>query len=293
MNKGQVLENYCSSCLQSTKHEILEVHEEKSRGEYICDEYYGVVRCNGCYKVSFRYEFHDLESAEWHNEESNVPITVDVYPKSIKGHRRLKDAFYIPNLVLDAYNDAVTALSSGAKISAGLGFRAVIEAISIGQGLTGATLDQRIDELKDKGLISKASAQMLHGIRFLGNDAAHRITIPSDKQLLITLEIIEQTLSTLYILPTEATRTLDTVLTGLNEMVYFIRFNLHKGSFKPGDELAITELLGDKYRRFHKNRVDLVSALNDIINAGEFTELSIGKVDKYNKLKNVQYYLIV
>lgn len=49
------------------------------------------------------------------------------------------------------------------------------------------------------------------------------------------LEIIEQTFITLYILPLETTRTLDTVFKDLGEMLYFIRVNLSKGSFNFGD----------------------------------------------------------
>ena len=51
------------------------------------------------------------------------------------------------------------------------------------------------------GVLSKAQADILHTHRFLGNIAAHEITAAKPRELVAALEIAENILRTIYVLP--------------------------------------------------------------------------------------------
>jgi len=289
MEKGAIIEHYCSRCLRDTSHNVVKVFEETFRDDYICDEYHAIVRCRGCDNTSFRYEFHDIDASNGYDE---VPITVDIFPKTIKGHRYIGKSYYFPDIIKNVYYDTIKALAVDSKITAALGLRAIIEAIGLDNGSNKGNLSQKIDELTSKGLISEKSSQILHGVRFLGNDVAHRIIVPSDTQLMVALEIVEQMLISIYILPNEASLSLDTEYGDLEEIEYCIIRTLKDGRFVKGEEVTLIELLGDKYRRIQRNSDKFEEKLNQKITNDLFKGLSVSDKKKHKNAKVMQYYRI-
>jgi len=61
-------------------------------------------------------------------------------------------------------------------VLAGVGLRALIEAVCRDQGINGGNLEALIGGLATNGILSKAQADILHTHRFLGNAAAHEVT---------------------------------------------------------------------------------------------------------------------
>lgn len=173
------LKSYCRQCGQYTNHGILAENKESHRGEYDCNYAYQIVVCLGCDTKSFREVFEDLESAyQISEDEWEVPTKIDVYPKFIKGHRTLDDGFSLPDVVGRIYREVLLALQEDALILAGLGLRGTVEAVCNDLGISGRNLEVRISKLATLGNISRKDAERLHGIRFMGNDAAHEIKKP-------------------------------------------------------------------------------------------------------------------
>jgi len=236
-----------------------------------------VIQCRGCENTSFRYVFLDYESAfPISDEDWDVPETIETYPKFIKNHRELDGTHYVPEIVCEVYEESLTAIQEGARILAGLGLRGTIEAICNDRGIAGKNLEIRISRLATQGLISQKDAERLHSIRFLGNDAAHDIKKPTDKQIEVALRIIEHLITTVYILDAEAKGKLDTIVTDFDEFKKLLEKQLK--SYNAGDEYPLAKFLGKDVRRIQGALSQIESQLISEIVAGNFSKLSVGKI---------------
>lgn len=270
----------CSRCGRSTLHDIKCMHTEDGGEEYHCAIYYMVIQCRGCENTYFRYVFEDYEGAfPISDDEWDVPKTIETYPKFIKDHHELDGTDYVPDIVREVYEESLTAIQEGAGILAGLGLRGTIEAICNDRGIAGRNLEIRISRLATQGLISQKDAERLHAIRFLGNDAAHDIKKPSDRQIEIALKIIEHLITTVYVLDAEAKGKLDTIVTEFEEFKKLLETNLE--NYSSGDEYPLAKFLAKDVRRIQGALSQLESQLIAEIGAGGFTKLSVGKVDTF------------
>jgi len=65
-------------------------------------------------------------------------------------------------------------------------------------------LEGKISGLHDKGVLTKKHADILHNLRFLGNEAVHELDQPSTNELALALDIIHHILDALYEIPEKA-----------------------------------------------------------------------------------------
>lgn len=93
------------------------------------------------------------------------------------------------------------ALSNQAPVLTGIGLRALLETVCKEKNATGHDLLKKIDSLVSSGILTPASAAILHKIRALGNAAAHEVKPHSDKQLGLAMDIVQHLLKDVYILP--------------------------------------------------------------------------------------------
>ncbi|WP_322114592.1 DUF4145 domain-containing protein [Pseudomonas putida] len=99
------------------------------------------------------------------------------------------------------YKEARSAVESELFIIGGIAIRALLETICSDINAKGRKLDQKIDDLHAKSLVTKEGVETLHKIRVLGNRAAHNAQAHSKDQLLLALEVIEYILIGTYIIP--------------------------------------------------------------------------------------------
>lgn len=281
----------CASCDRDTWHSVLEQYVE-SEYEYRMDTIYQIVQCCGCHTVSFRKVVRDYESAyPIDDNEWDVPEDISCFPSILKGHRELEDIWDLPITVRDVYTQSIQAIKDDSDILAGIGLRATIEAICNDRGITGRTLDKRIDSLAKGGLISQKDTERLHAIRFLGNDAAHEIKKTDTKNLLIALRIIEHLLVNIYILDGEADKRLDTIIRTFEQFTALLNKGL--ASCISGEEVPLAKIFGKDMRRFHGYFAVHEKALVDAINNGTFAKLKIGKIDHFAGSKDkVQHFVV-
>jgi Domain of unknown function (DUF4145) len=286
------IKSYCRSCSQETHHVVLSEHKEKHRDDFDCDLSYQITECMGCETKSFRQVVEEIEYAyQVSDDKWEIPTTIDVYPKFIKGHRVLDGDYHLPVVVGKIYQEVLLAFQEDALILAGLGLRGTVEAVCNDLQITGRNLDVRISKLASAGNISRKDAERLHGIRFMGNDAAHEIKKPKTEQLSVALKIVEHLLSSVYILEEEAKGKIETTIT---EFAGFKQLLLKKVKlFSIGDELPLAAILGKDIRRIKESAASLESELMSKIVAGEITQVSAGKMAKHQTSKNdLQHYII-
>lgn len=81
----------------------------------------------------------------------------------------------VPMNVRRSFDEAVRSHDAAAYTASALMSRRVVEVIAESLGAKGRNLDSQIDDLKTKGEVDARLAEWAHGIRLLGNEAAHAL----------------------------------------------------------------------------------------------------------------------
>lgn len=286
------IKSYCRDCCKNTNHNVLSEHTDAYREEYSCDISYQILQCLGCDTKSFRNVFYDLEAA-YPTDENNweVPEEVTVYPKAVEGHKEIKNLWDLPDIVRTIYSEVLTALRENSKVLAGLGLRAVVEAVCNDLTIPGRNLEVRINKLVSSGYISKNDAERLHGIRFMGNDAAHDIKTPKSTTLSVALQIVEHLIASVYILENQANGNIESTVSRYEVFENLLSEKLK--NFSSGDEYPIAKYLGKDMRRVKESISKLEQELISKIDSGEYTKLSVGKLDTYQSSESKLRHFIV
>ena len=190
----------CTLCNRTTNHDVLFTEEtggfSEEAGIHWGDAHH-MIRCRGCGTVSFAVVSWDSEDLD---NEGQPFVKMALYPS--RGVRKpIDDDFHLPFKVRGVYLETLTALSNKAPILAAIGIRAVVEAICADKESDGDNLENKIDDLVAKGYLAAEQANFLHLQRFMGNTAAHEIEAPERRELSAAVDIVENMLKTLYVLP--------------------------------------------------------------------------------------------
>jgi len=113
----------------------------------------------------------------------------------------MESHYFLPNKVRIVYEETLRALSNKAPILAAIGIRAVVEAVCKDKECTERNLEKNIELLVKKGHLASDQGDFLHLQRFMGNAAAHEIEPPERDELTAALDIAENLLANLYVLP--------------------------------------------------------------------------------------------
>lgn len=281
---NEKIRSYCNVCNQENWHNIKGSHSYRDYDDN--GIHYSVIQCRGCDNTSFLTELYTCYAEETYDGEL-IPTEREVFPKQHKGNI---ETLYLPTIVKNIYQETCNAYRDEALTLAGIGFRATIEAICNEQQIKGKELSTRINNLCSKGLLSKKDSERLHAIRFLGNDAAHKIKEPSKMALQAALVIVEHLITTVYILD-KKTEALEKIIQEYNEFETLLIKNLK--NHKIGDELPFTELLGKDTRLLNGSLKPFEKRLREKIGKGEFKLLLFGQKDKKPKSQEkIQHYIV-
>ena len=201
--KGKTRQIVCNRCDLPTNHRVCNsVTYSYDDGWLQGNEIYEVVQCLGCDQLSFRIGSQNSEDYE-PDEEGNLvyPESEEVFPSRLMGRTPIEDIYYLPEKVRSVYNETHRAVTSNLKILAAVGIRALVETVCRHKKSGGRNLKQRIDGLVKKNILTQRSASILHRTRFLGNKSAHEVSAPSESELKIAFDIVENLLQNVYIIP--------------------------------------------------------------------------------------------
>jgi hypothetical protein len=192
---------FCHQCGKHTNHNVLA--EEKFRSanpdyfDWGRNHYFA--RCAGC--DAFTYAIEEWCDHDWNPNTGDWNSTWTTYPRGAAERKPMDDEHELPAKVRLIYKEIIGSMNAQLPVLSGIGLRALIESICRDQGIDGHNLEQLINGLATNGVLSKAQADILHTHRFLGNAAAHEITSAKPRELVAALEIAENILRTIYILP--------------------------------------------------------------------------------------------
>lgn len=94
----------------------------------------------------------------------------------------------------------------GLPILGGIGIRAIVETVCNERGATGTNLFQKINSLVTLSLITQQEASVLHDLRFMGNEAAHKVKAHKSDELNLAFDVVEHLLNTVYLLAEQTKR---------------------------------------------------------------------------------------
>jgi len=188
----------CRDCRRRTTHAVLYEVTQAGDNEWMrWWEEYRVVECKGCGAVAFQKSSRDTESFD---SDGNLAETVVVFPSPTQ--RPLMDDYdEMPWDIVGIYRETIAAFSASLNVLAAMGIRALVEAVCKERGCKPAKLHQRIDELVSLGVVPQHHADLLHEIRFVGNEAAHALGTVRPKELSEAIDAVEAVLRGVYVVP--------------------------------------------------------------------------------------------
>ena len=201
MTKKDTVKLFCHDCGKATNHKVIAEEKIGSSGgdDYHWGQQHYFARCAGC--DSFTYAIESWSEDDWNPHTGEMDSTWKTYPRGATERQPMSDADELPPKVQLIYGEVIGAMNAQLSVLAGIGLRALIEAVCRDQKISGGNLQALIDGLATTGVLSKAQADILHGHRFLGNAAAHEVTSASPRELVAALDIAENVLRTIYVLP--------------------------------------------------------------------------------------------
>jgi hypothetical protein len=283
--------DYCPKCQTETNHKCIYGKKIKSHphDDFQWEENYETIECLGCENVQFRIRNSDEgmihivfdgqdESAEYYDESK-------YYPKNIANHQLLRDRYELPEKLRVIYIESIESLRNNCYILAGVGLRAIIEAICIDKEIAGRNLEKKINNLVKNKLITEKDGNRLHSIRFLGNDSVHEMDVPSKEKLRIALDIVEHLIKNLYLVDIVANRHLDTIISQYEDFKNLVLRKFMATTIAQGTEISLREILKKDYRRIESSYLSNFES-QFIDQVATITNISLGKNEN-----NKQFYV--
>ncbi|MEK6615011.1 MAG: DUF4145 domain-containing protein [Bacteroidota bacterium] len=208
---------FCNKCSTVTKHKIV---WEDSETEQVKEYYEGmnldlweatkvqIFKCQGCWEITVRKSTFWSEDRDKYGEliEKNIQMLPPRHNPNLRPPQSLKNIpenlFRLYNEIIDTYNNRNYTLCAG-------GIRAIIEGICTEVGiLKGGILksgdkikniEDKVNALFEKGIITKKHSTILHSFRALGNNALHEIILPTKEELEQAITIINHSIDSVIL----------------------------------------------------------------------------------------------
>lgn len=208
------MKSLCSECNQMTNQKVLcekSFSRSEEDGNWWEEHKYQIIQCEGCETVSFRKLYNDTAQEHYASYHEENPWTQEVFPKRSLQSLPIKTLVNTPNNIKKIYRETIDAFNNNQAILCSAGIRAIIEGICNDKGIIGGNvinikgstifsknLDRKIEGLNAKGFLTKFNTEILHELRFLGNDALHELSSPSNDELKMAIDIIEHSIDNIY-----------------------------------------------------------------------------------------------
>jgi hypothetical protein len=233
-SKDEKFKAFCATCKTETNHLVVQStdvtgSEEVRYGPGPDDgdsidwsDRYQIVQCQGCDTYSFRQKSWFSEAQEWYGpDDYSDGTTTWLYPQRGKDVLTAKDFHNVPKNLRGIYKEVVNTFNNDSPVLCAAGLRATIEGLCAANGVSEGpvevtnqdgtvtvkrkdNLEGKISGLCEKGILTKKNADILHEHRYMGNDAVHDLSRPSEETLRLAIEIVEHTLDSLYEIPEKA-----------------------------------------------------------------------------------------
>lgn len=198
---------FCNKCKNDTNH-VLHAEHFRDYPNYFDGVLAFVERvgfrfwiCAGCDSATLE-EYYNVDIT---NEDYGSMEDSKYFPVRTSLHVEDKQFRQLPKKLNQIYRETLRAFNNDLTVLCALGIRALIEGICADKGVAGHNLQTRIDEMVGIPLPLNI-VNNLHSLRFIGNEAAHELTAPTQQELRLAIEICEDLLNYVYELDYKANR---------------------------------------------------------------------------------------
>jgi hypothetical protein len=206
MAEGEIIKAHCNSCLKETNHIL--VAEKKvgwtDEDDPIDGEFrYGIIECCGCDSVGFRRVSTDCVHL---NEEGTPREEINYFPSAISRRKPewLSGFFWIEHGEIESLlNEIYVAIHEDLRVLAATGVRTLLDMVITEQVGDVGNFPSKLSAIEKNGFISPSNREFLEVTIDAGNASAHRGFKPSQKDLKLLLDITENLISSIYVLPDE------------------------------------------------------------------------------------------
>ena len=200
---------HCNSCNQETNHRYIaesnkryyEVENHDGQDHLVYQETidYEFWSCLGCDTALIEEKFNCSGMQDYNGE--------DVYeyqyypPRSNVLKREPKKFIHIEKNLKSTYEEIIQTSNLNLQIVSAMGIRALLEGICIQEGIDDIKayhLNGKIDKLKDESNIPDGIIEGLQSLKFIGDDATHKLTSTSKHNISIAIDLLEALLINLY-----------------------------------------------------------------------------------------------
>jgi hypothetical protein len=205
LNKVKI---YCNSCGRETNHDVKSTHEQSYEeiydncGQKFLSYYentqYGFLVCRGCDTATLEEQW--TCSGMYENEEQ--VYAYDYHPKRKNlGGRQAKRFHHVDKKLDDTYKEIITAFQQGLAIVTAMGVRALLEGVCVLEGIDDQvtrSLAKKIEKLKEVSNMPNGIIDGLNSLKFIGDDAAHRLSVADKDTLSLSIDLLESLLNHMY-----------------------------------------------------------------------------------------------
>lgn len=145
-------------------------------------------RCKGC-------EMANLKTTHFHIGPDGVEREVENNSSQAKDHRKIEPwVFALEKNYIDLLLEIYEAFNGGSHRLAMMGLRTIIDMFIVDNIGDIGSFQKKIKSLREKGFINNEQFEFIEASIDAGNAAAHRGYKPSEKSLILVLEIVEHLL---------------------------------------------------------------------------------------------------
>lgn len=197
---------FCNVCKLETNHELKTSHV---RRESMCDDdgpeiyweewTYKFWICRGCDTALLQEIYTDASMNAI--EMGGQFFDVQVFPKPSFQVRIPRHFIHIDSKLNNTYHDVILSFNAGAEISCAMTLRALLEGVCVNKGIDDSVargLEGKLEKLKDRNILSPNIVDTLLSLKFIGDDAAHRLEAPRNGEIRLAIDVIEDLLNFLY-----------------------------------------------------------------------------------------------
>jgi hypothetical protein len=177
---------FCNHCKNETHHICQAKYlRERHYGVEWEETWYRLWICAGCEDATLEISYQ--------NSSYGDECDTSYHPKRTEYDVADKRFIELPDKLYRIYRETIQSFNSGLNVLCAAGLRALLEGICVDKGIEGQTLEVRIGGLLK--ILPSNIVTNLHSFRFIGNEAIHELTPPTNDALRLAIEIIEDLLN--------------------------------------------------------------------------------------------------
>ncbi|HHC7296831.1 DUF4145 domain-containing protein [Vibrio campbellii] len=206
--KLEIKKLHCNCCERATNHELKYTHEYSDHEEDIhngervlCwweETSFSLWVCRGCDTPCIEEAY---TNSGMYDHQGETIHDYSYHPKRTYHHKKPQKFVYIDAKLNSLYKEIIQAYNLGLGVPTAVSIRSLLEGICIDQGITDDKFwkfEKKIEALQSESNIPESIIEGLKSIKFIGDDAAHRLSAPDKYVLQLAIDLLEALLTNLY-----------------------------------------------------------------------------------------------